>query len=73
MRAVMRLHVVMYRGLYQAYRGVRRALFSGVGTHRKAREFTVNEKVLETVVGTERRKRVANRNEEHVKKLVFVT
>jgi len=48
-------------------------LFSGVGTHRKAREFTVNEKVLATVVRKERRKRVANRNEEHVKKLVFVT
>jgi len=48
-------------------------LFSGVGTHRKAREFTVNEKVLATVVWTERRKRVANRNEKHVRKLVFVT
>jgi hypothetical protein len=48
-------------------------LFSGVGTRRKAREFTVNEKVLATDVRTERRKRVANRNEEHVKKLVFVT
>jgi len=47
-------------------------LFSGVGIHRKAREFTVNEKVLATVVRMERRKRVANRNEEHVKKIVFV-
>jgi len=48
-------------------------LFSGVGTHRKAREFAFNEKVLAIVVRKERRKWVANRNEEHVKKLVFVT
>lgn len=50
MCAVMRLHVVMYRGCSRLIWGVRRALFSGVGTHGEARGFMVDEKVLATVV-----------------------